>query len=172
MKLLAAILFMSISVSAQWQGGIAYQAKSSVPENGAAIYAIRKLPYQSPSLGINLKGKVSYFYSNENVFLNRASTELDYHEYAGDFLLEINFFPSPVFIPYTALGLGAGHITSDNYDKTYFSLSAQGGIKFFTNLQPFIELHLRQTFADYGGNEEVSIRNFQVAGAIGILFNL
>jgi hypothetical protein len=171
MKIIILIILISLSASAQWMGGAAYQVKSSVPANGAAFYALRKLPYQGPDLGINVKGKLSYFFSDQNFYLSRGSRIETYEEYAGDVFLEATFFKG-VIKPFTAIGIGGGHLTSDNYKKTYFSLNAQGGIKFFTKIQPFMELHIRRIISDFSDAEHINLRNFQVVGAIGLFFSL
>jgi hypothetical protein len=164
-------LLYTLTLSAQWMGGVAYQAKSSLPEQGAAVYVIRKLPFQFPDIGFDLKGKISYFYSEESVFFGWSPEEDSYHEYTADIFLETNFFTGSIR-PFAAFGLGGGRINSDNYSKMFFTLSAQGGLKFFTSIQPYLELHFRNSFRDFSDNEQVTIRNFQIAGAVGVLFNL
>jgi hypothetical protein len=171
MKILLLLIIITSTLSAQWLGGIAYQVKSSVPNNGAAFYAVKKLPYQFPDIGFNFKGKLNYFFSDQDVFINRTQLTDNFHETSVDLMLEANFFHG-VIKPFTSLGAGGGCLYSDNFKKAYFSLSAQGGLKFFTRIQPFLEIHLRHTFADYSASGNTSIKKFQAGGAIGVLFSL
>jgi hypothetical protein len=170
-KLILLITFISTISFSQWLGGAAYVAKSSVPEKGAAAYIIRKLPYQGPDLGINLKGKFSYFFSGETVTIGRTRETQSFNDYSAEVFLEANFFPG-MFKPFAAVGLGGGYIYTAGYNRGYFSLSGHGGLKFFERVQPFLELQVRRMFADLNSNTEITIKNLQVSGAIGILFNL
>jgi hypothetical protein len=171
MKITILFIIFTSTLSAQWLGGAAYQVKSSIPANGAAFYAIKKLHYQFPDIGFNFKGKLNYFFSEQDVFIDRADESRSYHETSLDLMIEVNFFHG-VIKPFTSIGAGGGYLYSDNFKKAYFSLSAQGGLKFFTSIQPFLELHFKHTFADYSGSGNTSIKRFQAGGALGVLFSL
>jgi hypothetical protein len=171
MRMIVLFFLFTAAAFSQYYGGAAYQVKSSVPDKGAAVYLIRKLPYQSPSIGLNLKGKLSYYFSDEKYERNSFFMTADFNEYSVDVFIESNFFFG-IFNPFAALGAGGGYISSEDISKGFFALSGQAGIKFLYTLQPFVEVQIRNGFSDFSRTEGVKIKKLQVSAALGVIFQI
>ncbi len=183
--LLLILLICSYPVYSQWQAGVSYNIKSSIPENGFGIAISKNLPFQWPLIGFMVRAEANLFGTNSVV--SGEGNPIVENLMQTDIHLNVlgTFYPR-YLQPYAGVGFGLSSLIYETNDpdaeefiytkmrKNCFFMEGLAGFRlsFLRNFYPFIEVHAVRYFTSFRSiNNDISSIQFCCRFGLNISFD-
>jgi len=166
MKTYLLIFLIAPLAFSQWETGGSYKIKSDVPAFGFGFFISKKLPFQSPSIGIKVRAEVNLF--RETITPAGKTSKFLSEDYNIHLIGE--YYPRYLY-PYFGLGFGYGELNAGSRNWRGFVLSLVIGSKFPVSdlINPYIEIQGYNYFADFDRRKwGRGISMYQLRGVAGI----